>query len=336
MNRVFVIAEAGINHNGSIELAKKMIDAACEACADAVKFQTFNTEGLVTRNAKKAEYQVGNTRERGSQYEMLKRLELKRDEFKQLANYAREKNIIFLSSPFDKDCVDLLDEIGVRTFKIPSGEITNYPLIQYIARKGKPIILSTGMSNLKEITKALNLIRKEGVKDITLLHCVSDYPAKTEDINLKVIETLRGVFGLPVGLSDHTQGIVIPIAAVALGACVIEKHFTLDRKLPGPDHKASLEPPELKEMIKAIREIEKALGNGVKRPTKNEEKIKKLARRSIVARVDIFKGSRITSDMLSIKRPGTGIGPRFLNSVIGKKTKHKIKKDTLLKLNDLI
>jgi len=327
----FIIAEAGVNHNGSVELAKKLIDAAKDAGADAVKFQTFKAESVVVKDAQKAEYQKETTGE-GSQYEMIKKLELTEEDFRELADYAKEKDIMFLSSPFDKESVDLLHELDVPAFKVGSGEITNLPLLRYIAKKGKPIILSTGMSTLGEIEEALDVIRSEGVEDIILLHCVSNYPARIEDVNLRALGTLKQAFKLPVGFSDHTLGITAPIAAVALGACVIEKHFTLDRNLPGPDHKASLEPEELKEMAKAIREVEKALGNGIKKPTKEEEEIKKVARRSIVAKVDISKGAIITEDMLDVKRPGTGIEPKYLKFIIGRKTKEDIKKDEIISL----
>ncbi len=249
---------------------------------------------------------------------------------RELFTYAQKKGIIFLSSPFDKGSVDLLDRLGVPAFKIGSGEITNFPLLKYIAAKKKPIILSTGMSTLDEVGEALEVIREEGVKEIILLHCVSCYPAKIEDTNLKAMETLRQAFKLPVGLSDHSLGITIPIAAVALGACVIEKHFTLDKNLPGPDHKASLEPEELKAMVKAIRDVEKALGDGIKQPTPEEEEIKKVARRSIVARVDIPAGTIITEDMLAIKRPGTGMSAEDHEPDHGEKGKENIKSGELI------
>ena len=326
----FIIAEAGVNHNGSVELAKKLIDAAKDAGADAVKFQTFKAENVVVKDAQKAEYQKETTGE-GSQYEMIKKLELTEEGFRELADYAEKKDIMFLSSPFDKESVDLLYELDVPAFKVGSGEITNFPLLRYIAKKRKPIILSTGMSTLGEIEEALDVIRSEGVEDIILLHCVSNYPARIEDVNLRAIETLKQAFKLPVGFSDHTLGIIVPIAAVALGACVIEKHFTLDRNLPGPDHRASLEPDELKEMVKAIREVEKALGNGIKKPTKEEKEIKKVARKSIVAKVDIPEGAIITEDMLDVKRPGTGIEPKYLKFIIGRKAKEDIKKDDVIR-----
>ena len=331
-NKIFIIAEAGVNHNGDIKLAKKLINVAKDAGADAVKFQTFKVEDVVTQNAEKAEYQKETTGAEESQFEMIKKLELTESDFKELADYAKKAGILFLSSPFDKESVDLLDELDVPAFKVASGEITNLPLLRYIAKKGKPIILSTGMSTLGEIEEALDVIRSEEVEDIILLHCVSNYPARVEDVNLRAMGTLKQAFKLPVGFSDHTLGITAPIAAVALGACVIEKHFTLDRNLPGPDHKASLEPDELKEMVKAIREVEKALGNGIKKPTKEEEKIKKVARRSIVAKVDISKGAIITEEMLDVKRPGTGIEPKYLKFIIGRKAKEDIKKDIIISL----
>ncbi len=326
----FIIAEAGVNHNGDVELAKKLIDAAKEAGADAVKFQTFKAEEVVTKTAEKAAYQKETTSSEESQFEMIKKLELSGRDFEELFAYAQEKGMIFLSTPFDKGSVDLLDELGVSAFKVGSGEITNSPLLKHIARKKKPIILSTGMSTLGEIEEALELIRKEGVEEIILLHCVSCYPAKVEDMNLRAMETLRYAFKLPVGLSDHSLGITIPIAAVASGACVIEKHFTLDKNLPGPDHRASLEPEELSQMVKAIRDVERALGDGVKQPTAEEEENRKAVRRSIVARVDIPEGAVITEEMLVIKRPGTGIEPRHLDLVIGRRTKRNIKPGELI------
>lgn len=325
----FIIAEAGVNHNGDINLAKKLVDIALEAGADAVKFQTFQPEALVTAGAEKAPYQKENTGS-GTQLEMLKKLELGEENFKELARYTNGKGIIFLSSPFDTGSVDLLEKLGVPAFKIPSGEINNFPLLKYIAHKKKLVILSTGMSTLREVEEAVKVLKKEGAGGIALLHCVTSYPARIEDTNLKAMETLRHHFKLAVGLSDHTAGIYVPIAAAALGACVIEKHFTIDKNMPGPDHRASLEPAELKEMVKAVREIEKALGDGLKRPTGDEEANKKAARRSLVARVDIPAGTVITREMLDIKRPGTGIEPKYINLVIGKKTKETIKSGEVL------
>jgi N,N'-diacetyllegionaminate synthase len=333
--RPFIIAEAGINHNGNVGLAKKLIDAAKKAEADAVKFQTFKAEDVATKTAEKAEYQKKTTGAEESQFVMIKKLELEERDFKELFDYAHRKGLVFLSSPFDKRSVDLLDELGVPAFKIASGEITNLPLLKHIARKGKPIILSTGMSTLGETEEALETIREGGMQEIILLHCVSTYPAKAEDMNLRAMVSLRDTFRLPVGLSDHSLGITIPIAAVALGACVIEKHFTLDRSLPGPDHQASLEPEELKQMIKAIREVEKAMGDGNKVPTEEEKQIQKVARRSLVARVNIPKGAIITEAMLDIKRPGTGVEPKYMNKVIGAVARCRIEQDEPLTMNKL-
>jgi N,N'-diacetyllegionaminate synthase len=331
----FIVAEAGVNHNGKIRLAKQLIDAAKDAGADAVKFQSFKAENVVTRKAPKAKYQKETTDTKESQYEMIKKLELSAGNLEELALHAQNKGIIFLSTPFDKGSVDLLDGLGVPAFKIASGEITNFPLIRHIAKKGKPVILSTGMATLEEINEALQVIQSEGIKDIVLLHCVTAYPAKVEDVNLKAMETLRCKFKLPVGLSDHTLGINIPIAAIALGACVIEKHFTLDKSLPGPDHQASLEPGELKQMVKAIRETEKAMGDGNKMATGEEKQIQKVARRSIVAGVNIPKGTIITEEMLDIKRPGTGVEPKYMNKVIGAIARCRIEQDEPLTMNKL-
>ncbi|MFB0566151.1 MAG: N-acetylneuraminate synthase [Candidatus Aminicenantaceae bacterium] len=332
----FIIAEAGVNHNGDVRLAKKLIDVSKDAGADAVKFQAFKTEKVVTKYAGKAKYQKEITALSESQYNMIRKLELKDEEFKELFNYAEKNNIIFLSSAFDKDSVDLLDDLGVPAFKVASGEITDFPLLKYIAEKKKPIILSTGMSTLDEIEDALEVFREKGVEDVVLLHCITSYPAKIEDANLRIIETLRHRFKLPVGFSDHTLGITISIAAATLGAVLVEKHFTLDRTLPGPDHKASLEPDELKDMIRSIRDIEQALGDGIKKPIEDEERIKKIVRRSIVAKVEIPKGTVITENMLDFKRPGVGIEPKYLNEVIGKKAKKDIKPDELMTFEKLV
>jgi len=322
----FIIAEAGVNHNGKFSLAKKMVDTAKKAGADAIKFQIFSAERVITKIAQKAAYQRKATG-KGSQYEMLKKLELNEDEFRKLAAHARRKNIIFLASAFDEGSVDFLDELKVLAFKVPSGEITNFPLLKHIAEKKKPILLSTGMSTLKEVAGALSVLKAGGAREIALLHCVSDYPARAEDINLRAMDTLKRKFRLPVGFSDHTLGITVPIAAAALRATVIEKHFTLDRKLPGPDHKASLEPHELREMVAHIREVEKALGDGIKRLTKSEEEVKKATRRSIVAKTDIKMGTVITPTMLTCKRPGDGLQPKFLGKVVGKVARVDIKRD---------
>ena len=328
---VFIIAEAGVNHNGSLKTAKKMIDAAKFAGADAIKFQAFKAEDLVTKDAPKADYQRDITSEI-SQLQMLKGLEFSENEFRVLSRHCKNKKITFLATPFDSKSSEILHKIGIPVFKIASGDLTDIPLLLKIARYKKPIILSTGMASLKEVKKAVNLIYSTGNKDLILLHCTSDYPAKYEEVNLKAMDTLKREFGVPIGYSDHTPGIEISQAASAIGACVIEKHFTLDRDLPGPDHKASLEPHELKNLVKSIRNIEKAMGNGIKKPQKSEIGIKIIARKSIVASCDISKGSKMTREMLAIKRPGTGICPSKLDSVVGKLAKKDFFKDELIKI----
>lgn len=338
--KTFIIAEAGVNHNGDLEIATKLIDVAVEAGADAVKFQTFKAERVVAKTASKAKYQIRNTGKDTSQFEMIRKLELSDTGFERLFNYCKEKNIVFMSTPFDEDSADWLDNLGMEMFKIPSGEITNKSLIQHIAAKIKPIILSTGMSYLGEVEKAIGWINEvwdklEKRPQLTLLHSVSDYPAKMEDVNLNVIKTMATAFRLPVGYSDHTLGIEIPIAAVAMNAKVIEKHFTLDRNMEGPDHKASLEPDELKAMVKAIRNVEKALGDGIKRPTRNEDDIRKVSRRSLVAARDIEEDETIALEDVAIKRPGAGILPEFKELIVGMQVKRNIKADTVIKWEDL-
>ncbi|MEN6554392.1 MAG: N-acetylneuraminate synthase [Methanobacterium sp.] len=331
----FIIAEAGVNHNGSIHLAKKLIDNAKDVGADAVKFQTFKTEAIVTKSAPKAEYQEKSNDEIiSSQYDMIKKLELSTDEFRELSKYADDKEIIFLSSPFDEESLDLLDEIGVPAFKLGSGEITNLPLIKYLITKEKPLILSTGMASLCEIEEAINIIKNKNI-DLILMYCVTNYPASMDEIDLNIMATLRNTFTLPVGFSDHTMGIELAVAAVALGACIIEKHFTLDRNLEGPDHKASLEPDELKFMVDYIRNVEKGMGSGVKKITNDELSIKKIARKSIMARRDIEKGEIIRKDMLIIKRPETGIYPKYIDLIVGKEINTAVKKDEPIKWDNL-
>jgi len=325
----FVIAEAGINHNGKLEIAKKLIDAAKEVGADAVKFQTYKSENVTSRYVEMADYQKKNIGKEESQLEMIKKFELPYENFIELKEYCDKKQIMFLSTPHSYDAADFLEDL-VPAYKIGSGDLTNLPFLEKIAEKKKPILLSTGMANLDEIKEAVDTIQERGCNNIILLHCITSYPTRVEDVNLKAIKTLEEVFNLPVGYSDHTLSITVPIAAVAMGACVIEKHFTLDRDMPGPDHKASLEPHELKKMIKEIREIEKALGDGVKKPTQDEEKIKKIVRKSIVAKVDIPKDSIITREMLEIKRPATGIPPKYLSQVVGARAKTNICKDEAL------
>lgn len=322
----FIIAEAGVNHNGSLKLAKKLINTAKTAGSDAIKFQAFQTSSLVTKKAKKASYQMDDLDE--SQYEMLKKLEMSEEDFYKLSEHALEKDIIFLSSPFDVESVDVLEKINLPAYKLASGEINNTQLLKYVEQTNKPIIMSTGMATIAEIKKALEFISDPD--RVILLHCISEYPVSPEDVNLKFIKTLIRIFKLPVGFSDHTLGINIPIAAVTMGACLIEKHLTLDKNLVGPDHKASLEPKEFKRMIDAIREVEKAIGTGEKILTKEERKIKKLVRKSIVANSDIENGTIIEENMISVKRPGTGIEPAFFLKIIGKRAKTNIKKDELI------
>lgn len=318
MKRVFIIAEAGVNHNGSMELALKLVDKAVEAGADCVKFQTFITENEISKTAEKAEYQKASTGSEESEYEMVKKLELSFQQFREIAAYCKEKGIQFLSTPFDLDSIDFLDELGIFCWKIPSGEITNMPHLMKIARTHRRVIMSTGMCEMWEIQDAIAVLRKYGTEDITLLHCNTEYPTPFEDVNLRAMDTMREAFQLPVGYSDHTRGIEVPIAAVARGACVIEKHFTLDRTMEGPDHKASLEPDELKEMVRAIRNIEKAMGDGVKKPTESERKNIVVARKSIVAKVPIRKGEIFTEENLCVKRPGDGLNPMRWQEVLGR------------------
>lgn len=335
MARTFIIAEAGVNHNGDLNIAKKLIDAAVNAGADAVKFQTFKTEELVTKTAPKAAYQTKNIGGERSQFEMLKQLELSHDCFAKLFDYCAKREIMFMSTPFDNSSVDFLDNLGMEYFKIPSGEITNKQLIQKIAGKKKSIILSTGMSYLGEVEKGIAWINEVwdgfNVKPgLTLLHCVSNYPSDMEESNLSVMETMRTAFGLPVGFSDHTLGIEIAIAAVALKASVIEKHFTLDKSMEGPDHRASIEPDELVTMVGAIRNVEKSFGDGFKKPGEQEKETKKVIRKSIVAARDIKTGEIIDENSLAIKRPGTGIPPEFIDKIISRKALTNISKDAML------
>ena len=316
---VFIIAEAGVNHNGLIDLAYQLIDAAAESGADAVKFQTFKTENFVSKYAQKAEYQKQTTNALESQFDMIKKLEMDVDTHKKLINYCYEKDIMFLSTPFDHDSIDMLNELQLQIFKIPSGEITNLPYLRHIGALNKKIILSTGMANMKEIEDALGILVDAGTRkdNITILHANTMYPTPMEDVNLNAMHTITNVFDVRYGYSDHTLGIEVDIAAVALGATVIEKHFTLDKTMDGPDHKASLSPGELKAMVAAIRNIEKALGDGVKRASKSEKPNIVVARKSIVAAKLIKKGDMFTEDNIATKRPGTGISPMQWDSVVG-------------------
>ena len=332
MPNVFIIAEAGVNHNGDIELAKKLIEKAAWAGADAVKFQSFKAERLVSKNAEKADYQKKTTGEDENQFEMIKKLELDYKRHQELKDYCRKNKIIFMSSAFDLESIALLDRLGMETSKIPSGEITNLPYLRKIGKLNKKVIMSTGMANLSEIESALDILTKAGTKDITVLHCNTEYPTPMEDVNLKAMKIIKNAFKVTVGYSDHTLGIEVPVAAVAMGAKVIEKHFTLDKKMEGPDHRASLEPEELKSMIEAIRNIEKAKGTGIKKPSKSEKKNKTVARKSIVAKRDIKKGEVFKKDNLIIKRPGTGISPMKWDKVLGKIAKRDFEEDELIKL----
>ena len=333
ISHTLIIAEAGVNHNGSIESAKKLIDVAAEAGIDFVKFQTFKAEALVTQTADKAKYQKELTGEDESQFEMIKKLELDRQSHEELIEYCNSKDIRFLSTAFDHKSIEMLSELDIPLYKIPSGEITNLPYLRHIGRMGKPIIMSTGMSTLDEVRYALNVLLEIGAKkdQITILHCNTEYPTPMEDVNLKAMVTIRDELDINIGYSDHTLGIVVPIAAVAIGATVIEKHFTLDRTLPGPDQAASLEPDELNAMVTSIRNIEKAMGDGVKKPSSSETKNIPIARKSIVAKTTIKKGELFTEENLTVKRPGSGISPLEWDNVITKIAKHDFEIDDLIR-----
>lgn len=334
MEKVYIIAEAGDNHNGDFNTALKLVDVAKRAGADCVKFQTFVTEEIISKYAEMAEYQKKNTGKEESQFEMVKRLELSFDEFRKIKEYCDRVGIQFLSTPFDLKSVDFLNELGVPFFKIPSGEITNYPYLIKIAHTGKPVVMSTGMCEPDEILAAINVLEKNGSGEITLLHCNTEYPTPLKDVNLYAMRTMKKMFGKKVGYSDHTKGIEVPVAAVALGACVIEKHFTLDKNMPGPDHKASLEPDELGRMVKNIRNIEIALGDGVKRVSESERKNIAIARKSIVARRNIQEGEILTEENLAVKRPGTGINPMQWMEVLGIRAVRDFKEDELIEIRE--
>jgi len=332
--KTFIIAEAGVNHNGSIDMAKKLIDVAAEIGADAVKFQTFKAERLVSRSALKAEYQKKTTDADESQFDMIKRLELNTEAHRELIRYCREENIIFLSTPFDLDSIDLLNGLGLEIFKIPSGEITNLPYLRKIGSLRKNIIMSSGMADLGEIEDALDILIESGTprEDITVLHCNTEYPTPFEDVNLLAMIIIKEAFKVNVGYSDHTLGIEVPIAAVALGASIIEKHFTLDKNMKGPDHKASLDPLELKAMVNAIRNIEKALGNGVKKPSRSEMKNIQVVRKSIAAVKDIKKGEVFCEENITVKRPACGISPMEWDNILGKRAKRDFTEDELIEI----
>jgi len=318
--RTFIIAEAGVNHNGDLKIAKKLIDVAFDSGVDAVKFQTFKAKKLVSKDAKKAAYQMETTENQESQFEMIKKLELDIEAHKNLIAYCMSKGILFMSTPFDLDSIDMLNEIGLEIFKIPSGEITNLPYLRHIGKLNKKVILSTGMADIGEIEDAIDVLVKSGtgLSNISVLHANTEYPTPMEDVNLNAMKTIGYTFKLDYGYSDHTLGIEIPIAAVAMGASIIEKHFTLDNTMKGPDHKASLEPDELKAMVKAIRNIELALGNGVKKPSPSESKNISVARKSIVASKKITKGELLTDANMTAKRPGNGISPMLWDIVVGR------------------
>jgi N,N'-diacetyllegionaminate synthase len=339
MKHVLIIAEAGVNHNGDLAMAKQLIDAAADAGADYVKFQTFKTEKLVSPEAKRAEYQQRNMKEDGdvSQFAMLKKLELSEANHHELIAYCREKNILFLSTAFDLDSLDFLHSLGMDLFKIPSGEITNLPYLQKIGKMNTRVIVSTGMCVMDEISDALNVLEASGTKreNISVLHCTTDYPTAMQDVNLNAMLQIAHEFDVQVGYSDHTLGIEVPVAAVALGAQIIEKHFTLDKTLPGPDHKASLEPFELKAMISAIRNIEKAMGSGEKKPTEAEKKNMLLGRKSIHIAKDLLAEHTLRAEDFEMKRPGDGISPMRLNDVLGKKIAHDLTYNHKLSWEDM-
>ena len=331
----FIIAEAGVNHNGEMNLARRLVEAAVEAGADAVKFQTFQADRLVTRDASKAEYQKETTGTNESHWEMIRRLELSPEAHRELMRYCQDKDILFMSSPFDELSADLLAELNVAVFKVPSGEITNLPFLSHIARKGKPMIVSTGMSYLSEVEAAVQTIESEQNRDYVLLQCTSNYPADPADANLAAMGTMARAFGALVGYSDHTTGIAVPTAAVAMGACVIEKHLTLDRSLPGPDHLASLEPGEFAAMVRSVRTVEAALGHGRKEPAASEANTSSVARKSLVASRDIPAGTRLSEELIAVKRPGTGLPPAMRAYLLGRLVREQIPADELITLEKL-
>lgn len=329
----FIIAEAGVNHNGDLRMAHELVDVAAKAGADAVKFQTFIAEKSITAAAIKADYQRITTGNEESQLEMARKLELSFDDFRELKLYCDERGIVFLSTPFDLESVDFLHSLGVPALKVSSGDLTNHPLLRRVASKGVPVILSTGMADLDEVEEATEVVRAEGNDRIVLLQCVTNYPADPADVNLRAMRTMAQAFNVPVGYSDHTLGIEVAIGAAALGACVIEKHFTLDRNLAGPDHRASLEPRELESLVHGIRKVEAALGAGVKTPAASEASNAAVARRSLVAACDIQAGTVITRESISCKRPGTGLPPKMLERIVGKTALVDLRAGTLLELD---
>lgn len=326
----FIIAEAGVNHNGDPELARLLIDVAADAGADAVKFQTFKAEKLVTKSAKMADYQVHNTGSEQSQLDMLRKLELQYADHAGLKAYAQSRGLIFLSTPFDEDGIDFLRDLGVAAFKAGSGDLTNLPYLRKMAAQRLPMIISTGMAVMHEVRDAVDAIREVGDPGLVVLHCTTNYPCPEQEVNLRAMNTICNTLGCMVGYSDHTDGILVPQLAVAAGACVLEKHFTLDRNMEGPDHRASLEPQELKEMVSRVRQVEAILGHGHKVPNDSELRIMEVARKSIVAAVDIPAGTLIREEMLEIKRPGTGISPKKLQDLLGKRARSAIAAETII------
>lgn len=332
---VFIIAEAGVNHNGNIDLAYKMIEKAKECGCDCIKFQTFQTGLLVTKAARMAEYQAENLKKSDSQYNMLKKLEFDQEVFGKLKKYCDDVGISFMSTPFDEASVDLLEELHVNCYKMSSGDITNKPLLQYVAEKNKPVIISTGMCIMEEVKEAVAWIEKTGNKQIKILHCTSNYPTPYSQVNMNAMLTLKKHFSYEIGYSDHTQGIIIPIMAVSMGAQIIEKHFTLDRNMTGPDHKASLEVDELADMVQAIRSIESAMGDGIKRPMESEKDTMLVARKSIMLGKAVKKGEKLSRENLVVKRPGSGIEPKYIEQVAGKVLKRDMEEDAMLSWEDL-
>ena len=328
----FLIAEAGVNHNGDINMALELVDIAADSGADAIKFQTFKAERLVTATAAKADYQKANTDSEETQFEMLKRLELSEDDHRLLIERCRDKGILFMSTPFEEQSADFLDSVDIPVFKIPSGEMTNLPFLAHVAAMDRPMVISTGMCSLGEVEDAVRVVEDAGHSQFALLHCVSNYPADPADVNLRAMQSLAAAFQVPVGYSDHTVGCEVAVAAVAMGACVIEKHYTLDRSLPGPDHAASLEPHELKELVRQIRTVEKALGDGRKRPVANEKNTADVARKSLVTAVDLTAGMRIESNHIVARRPGTGMPPSMKPHFLHRTARQTIPAGTILSL----